>query len=440
MALLAHHTQPCQRQLPTKRSRHVSSLGVAASRSAASVMVKEGARLAPLGRQALFSATCLGLAAARRSSCENTPWSNRVSRRMPERHNRYRLVWAAAADAGSEDQERQTLPTEPKWRWRPNKAVVRWLTGLVLGLGICGPATFYGGWPFCIMVSIAVLFVVLEYTNLLKYILTPPLSPSIRWFTLFISVLTVLAAQVGILTGIFESAAVGLLVMLIALQGNTRAADGGPPIRFSHISSQVFGIFYCGYLPAFWVRLRDIAVPLSTTPSAALRTLCRLLGWKIELTVGAFATASCALCIIAADTCAYMGGKRWGKRPLILISPNKTWEGMFFGLAGSIGMALLCDAGWGFPAKPPLAVLVGVLIFSVGLLGDLTVSAMKRDAGLKDAGALFPGHGGILDRFDSFIFSAPAAYFCWFTYLMAVGNPVARFRKSLLKMSLFAGV
>eukprot|EP00971_Amphidinium_carterae_P066593 1318650-Amphidinium_carterae.1 len=47
-------------------------------------------------------------------------------------------------------------------------------------------------------------------------------------------------------------------------------------------------------------------------------------------------------------------------------------------------MALLCDAGWGFPAKPPLAVLVGVLIFSVGLLGDLTVSAMKRDAGLKD--------------------------------------------------------
>eukprot|EP00403_Amphidinium_massartii_P001981 CAMPEP_0178374052 /NCGR_PEP_ID=MMETSP0689_2-20121128/2180_1 /TAXON_ID=160604 /ORGANISM="Amphidinium massartii, Strain CS-259" /LENGTH=384 /DNA_ID=CAMNT_0019994015 /DNA_START=1 /DNA_END=1152 /DNA_ORIENTATION=+ len=299
-------------------------------------------------------------------------------------------------------------------RWRPSQAAVRWGTGLVLGLGVCGPATFHGGWPFAVLVSTAVFFVVHEYTHMLDYILSPPLDKSIRWFTLVISVLTVLAAQVGILTGIFECAAVALLVMLLALQGNKQAPDGGPPIRFSHISSQVFGVFYCGYLPAFWVRLRDIAVPLKTTPSAALQLICRVLGWKIELTVGAFATASCALCIIAADTCAYMGGKRWGKRPLILISPRKTWEGMFCGLLGSVCMALLCDAGWGFPAKPLVAVAVGVLIFAASLLGDLTVSAMKRDAGVKDAGALFPGHGGILDRFDSFFFSAPTAYFCWF--------------------------
>jgi len=402
-----------------------------------SAMVKCGAKLALKGRHALITLSCFGLVAARRAVRQSSLSHSRVSTHIPLRHSQLRRTLAATAVESSDDQVQQPAQTESKKRWRPSKAVVRWLTGLVLGLGICGPATFYGGWPFSIMVSTAVLFVVLEYTNLLRYILVPPLAPSIRWFTLFISVLTVLAAQVGILTGIFESAAVGLLVMLIALQGNTRAPDDGPPIRFSHISSQVFGIFYCGYLPAFWVRLRDIAVPLSTTPSAALRMICRFLGWKIELTVGAFATASCALCIIAADTCAYMGGRRWGKRPLILISPRKTWEGMYCGLAGSICMALLCDAGWGFPAKPPLAVLVGVLIFSVSLLGDLTVSAMKRDAGLKDAGALFPGHGGILDRFDSFIFSAPAAYFCWFTYLLAVGNPVARFRKKLLTMSLF---
>eukprot|EP00442_Polarella_glacialis_P024139 CAMPEP_0115148020 /NCGR_PEP_ID=MMETSP0227-20121206/63636_1 /TAXON_ID=89957 /ORGANISM="Polarella glacialis, Strain CCMP 1383" /LENGTH=73 /DNA_ID=CAMNT_0002557997 /DNA_START=131 /DNA_END=349 /DNA_ORIENTATION=- len=64
------------------------------------------------------------------------------------------------------------------------------------------------------------------------------------------------------MTGIFECAAVTLLVLLLLLQGNTRPADGSQPISFAHIASQVFGVFYVGYLPSFWIRLRSIGQAL----------------------------------------------------------------------------------------------------------------------------------------------------------------------------------
>lgn len=259
---------------------------------------------------------------------------------------------------------------------------------------------------------------------MLQHILKPPLAPSLRWTHLLISAGTVFAAQLGILTGIFECAAVALLVVLLIQQGNARPPDGGPPITFSHISSQVFGVFYTGYLPAFWVRLRSIALPLPSTPTPFLVSLLNVLHWPLTPDVGSCATTTCALCVIAADTCAYVGGRKFGKTPLILISPNKTVEGACCGLAGSVAMALLCNCAWGSPSHTTFSVLFGFVMFWASLLGDLTVSAMKRDAGLKDAGTLIPGHGGVLDRFDSYFFSAPAAYFLWYMYLRVSGSPL----------------
>lgn len=82
-----------------------------------------------------------------------------------------------------------------------------------------------------------------------------------------------------------------------------------------------------------------------------------------------------------------------------------------------MAMAFLCNWAWGFPVSPTAAVAAGALIFGASLLGDLTVSCMKRDAGIKDAGGLIPGHGGFLDRFDSYFFTAPMAYFCWYMHI-----------------------
>lgn len=108
----------------------------------------------------------------------------------------------------------------------------------------------------------------------------------------------------------------------------------------------------------------------------------------------------------AADIGAYFTGKRFGQVKLApQISPGKTWEGVFGGLAGVALLALVHSAWSGIsPAVLiPLCLAVGV----VSVVGDLTVSIFKRSAGVKDSGSLFPGHGGVLDRADSITAAAP---------------------------------
>lgn len=308
-------------------------------------------------------------------------------------------------------------------RRRLPKVAVRVLSGLVLG-EIMGCATFAGGWPFVCAYGAVIFLISKEYSNILNHVLDPPLVPALRWSLFGISIGTLLAAHFGVMTGIFEWAACTMLLLLLVLQGNTKRSGGGAPITFSHLASQVFGVFYVGYLPSFWVRLRAISLPLPSEPAEWLVRLLRLLRWPLETTVGTCATVSLVLCIIAADSFAYFGGKTWGRRPLILVSPKKTVEGAYFGLAGSVVMSLLCNATWGYPGNPIVAVILGINIFVASLLGDIVVSAMKRDAGIKDAGSLIPGHGGIMDRFDSYFFACPMTYFCWYMFLKATGAPL----------------
>jgi phosphatidate cytidylyltransferase len=111
------------------------------------------------------------------------------------------------------------------------------------------------------------------------------------------------------------------------------------------------------------------------------------------------------------DVCAYFAGVKLGKRKLTPISPKKTVEGAIGGAAG----ALIGMAGYGivlqfvFSISPsyPLLLLYGLLGASAGMLGDLSMSLVKREFKIKDFGTLLPGHGGVLDRFDSLLFAAP---------------------------------
>jgi len=122
-------------------------------------------------------------------------------------------------------------------------------------------------------------------------------------------------------------------------------------------------------------------------------------------------------CVIwANDTMAYVTGSLWGKNKLFpSVSPNKTVEGAIGGLIFGMSAAYLCGH-FGGPLSPfQWGILSFVLIVS-GNLGDLLESKLKRAAGVKDSGAILPGHGGMLDRLDSLLFSAPWAYLTLFIF------------------------
>jgi len=110
------------------------------------------------------------------------------------------------------------------------------------------------------------------------------------------------------------------------------------------------------------------------------------------------------------DSFAYIFGKLFGRHKLcVSISPGKTIEGAAGGIASGIAAALVFNAArplCGFGAIILIALIAGVL----GIAGDLSESVLKRAAGVKDSGTIVPGHGGILDRIDSFFFSLPAIY------------------------------
>jgi phosphatidate cytidylyltransferase len=114
------------------------------------------------------------------------------------------------------------------------------------------------------------------------------------------------------------------------------------------------------------------------------------------------------------DTGAYFSGRAYGRRKLYpRISPSKTWEGAAGGLAASVAGALFVKAiGW-LPQLPWWgSVVVGAGAAVLGPVGDLSESMLKRAYGAKDSSALLPGHGGVLDRVDALLFTAPFVLFC----------------------------
>ncbi len=114
--------------------------------------------------------------------------------------------------------------------------------------------------------------------------------------------------------------------------------------------------------------------------------------------------------IWANDTFAYIGGSLYGRNKMYeRVSPGKTWEGTLTGIACCVAVGFLLNCNKTFSSQwvwPLIALFVGVF----GTIGDLIESLMKRKAGVKDSGSIMPGHGGVLDRFDSLLFVSPFVF------------------------------
>ncbi len=116
------------------------------------------------------------------------------------------------------------------------------------------------------------------------------------------------------------------------------------------------------------------------------------------------------------DVAQYLWGKSFGRRPVVpTVSPKKTIEGLLGGMATTIALAVVL-APWLTPFSRRDAVIAGVILSLGGFIGDVVISAVKRDLGIKDSGTLLPGHGGILDRVDSLTYTAPL-FFHFVRYL-----------------------
>lgn len=117
------------------------------------------------------------------------------------------------------------------------------------------------------------------------------------------------------------------------------------------------------------------------------------------------------------DVSQFVWGKLLGKHKIIpKVSPNKTWEGFLGGVFTTTLLSVLLS-GLLTPLSLTLAIVAGLLISIAGFIGDVTVSAIKRDIGVKDSGSLLPGHGGILDRIDSLTYTAPLFFhFIFYNY------------------------
>ncbi len=152
------------------------------------------------------------------------------------------------------------------------------------------------------------------------------------------------------------------------------------------IAASVFGLFYLGFLPSHWIKLRALA------------------DGGLELTL-----LACFL-IVATDIGSYVIGRRLGRRPLSPISPGKTVEGALGGVACAMAVGVIGGTWIGWPWGWLVGALLGAVVALFALVGDLTESMMKRDAGLKDSGDAIPGHGGILDRIDSYLFVPAVVY------------------------------
>ena len=249
----------------------------------------------------------------------------------------------------------------------------------VVGIPLIIWLTWLGGGYFFMLMLAFALFAVSEFYRLLSARAVPP---ALSWF-LFFSI----ALQLNFFLPFIKPWILILLVLMVFLVLELFRTEGS---RIVNIGSSMTALLYVNIAFGSLVEVRKMEP----------------MGFSYVLLM--------FVCIWTADIMAYFGVSRFGgklfKRKFFeRLSPHKTWEGFIAGCVGSVfGSTVVAYFDTGL--RPAFALFAGLFIGLFSPLGDLIESMFKRDAGVKDSSSLIPGHGGVLDRFDTVMFIAPLLY------------------------------
>ena len=264
-----------------------------------------------------------------------------------------------------------------------NKNATRMLIGFVLG-SIVMLCIMIGSWAILAMVMTITILASKEYVKILQH---KGFFPSIKIMILAELVLAWVAYEQR-----FDLAA--LVLTFCSMASFMWVLFCGRQPYIANVATTLLGIIYCGWFPLHIVFLRNLN--------------CTKFDSGLGFVVLMFTA------ILLTDIGAYYIGRHFGKHKLAqVISPNKTIEGslggIFFAVIGAMIVGYFIGLEWYF------SLICGLICTVFAQLGDLSESLIKRDAGVKDSGDSLPGHGGFLDRCDSFVFTIPAMYyFCYY--------------------------
>lgn len=271
-----------------------------------------------------------------------------------------------------------------------------------IGIPVALAAVYAGGlWLAALVVVAAVLGAVEFFRMAAAKPGRPLVGLGIALSAAFVGVAAA-APETGPSTAFAATLLLGVLAVLTAVIW-THGVEGQPMLA---VATTLTGALYTGALLSYGIYLRHLPGVVSAWHGTALVMAPLVLTW-------------------VSDTFAYFVGRAWGTRKLIpRVSPGKTVQGAMGAVAGTVLVAIAYGyvlAGFPHYAIGPVqAAGFGLLISVTAQVGDLAESLFKRDAGVKNSGALLPGHGGVLDRVDSLLFTLPVAYL-FFSFVVGPG-------------------
>lgn len=254
---------------------------------------------------------------------------------------------------------------------------MRIASGSILA-SFCVTCMVVGGWAHILLVTAIALLCARE---LCRLFILKGFAPATTLIAASVLVLDIIVGAAGP-TYAAPTLAIGAVVIVGWLLVRSK-----PRATIADLATSWMALMYTGFLPSFLILNRNLPDPFG-----------------LQITVMMYTS------IVATDIFAYFGGRAFGRTKLLEhVSPKKTLEGSLVGTFSALLVGTFQAWLYGIPLFHGAA--IGLISSVMGQIGDLMESLLKRDAGAKDSGTLLPGHGGMLDRFDSFLLTGAVIYY-----------------------------